>query len=128
MQNTIALRQALRRQLCIPIRKSVDLVLLERIADGDTQAMQTLFERHNLCVYRFVLRLVDNEALAEDILIEVFVDVWRNAKRFEGNTQVSTWILAIARLKALSSLRRRKEKSFDERAAATISGGLPSWA
>ena len=53
-----------------------------------------LFARHNVRVYRFVLRIVGDEALAEDLVNEVFVDVWRNAGRFEGNSQVSTWILA----------------------------------
>jgi DNA-directed RNA polymerase specialized sigma24 family protein len=57
-----------------------------------------------------VLCLVDNEALAEDILIEVFVDVWRDAKRFEGNSQVSTWIMAIAQSKALLCGAERRDQ------------------
>jgi RNA polymerase sigma-70 factor, ECF subfamily len=98
----------------------VDPVLLDRIADGDKPAMQALFARHYLGVYRLVLRLVGNEALAEDILIEAFVDVWRNAKWFQGNSQVSAWIMAIAQFKAMSSLRRCKDEMFDEGATATI--------
>jgi RNA polymerase sigma-70 factor (ECF subfamily) len=82
--------------------------------------MQALFARHNVRVYRFVLRLVNDEALAEDLVNEVFVDVWKNAGKFEGNSQVSTWILAIARFKALSALRRRKDASLDEAEAAAI--------
>jgi RNA polymerase sigma-70 factor, ECF subfamily len=126
MQNAIALREASRLLAWITTQQSVDLVLLDRIADGDKLAMQALYGRHNLCVYRIALRLLDNEALAEDVLISVFVDVWRNAKRFEGNSQVSTWIMSIARVKALFSLCRPKNESFDECAAATIGGGLES--
>src|SRR6185437_6473130 len=79
-----------------------------------------LFARHNVAVYRFVLRLVNDEALAEDLVNEVFVDVWKNAAKFAGNSQVSTWILAIARFKSLSSLRRRKDAWLDEVEAAAI--------
>jgi RNA polymerase sigma-70 factor (ECF subfamily) len=127
MQNAIALREASRQQPWIGTQQSVDLVLLDRIADGDKLAMQALFGRHSLCVYRIALRLLDNETLAEDILIAVFVDVWRDAKRFACNSQVSSWIMAIARCKALSSPHGRKGETFHERAAATIGGGLESW-
>jgi RNA polymerase sigma-70 factor (ECF subfamily) len=88
--------------------------------DSDKLSMRTLFARHNVRVYRFVLRLVNDEALAEDLVNEVFVDVWKNADKFEGNSQVSTWVLAIARFKALSALRRRKDSSLDEVEAAAI--------
>jgi RNA polymerase sigma-70 factor (ECF subfamily) len=63
---------------------------------------------------------VNDEALAEDLVNEVFVDVWKNAGKFEGNSQVSTWVLAIARFKALSALRRRKDSSLDEVEANAI--------
>ena len=69
--------------------------------------MQVLFARHQVRVYRFVLRLVGNQAVAEDLISEVFLDVWRQADRFEGRSAVSTWLLAIARFKALSSMRRK---------------------
>jgi RNA polymerase sigma-70 factor, ECF subfamily len=58
-------------------------------------------------VYRWLLRIVRDEALAEDLLSDVFLDVWRQAARFEGRASVTTWLLAIARYKALSALRRR---------------------
>ncbi len=82
--------------------------------------MEALYARHHVRVYRFVLRLVRNEATAEDLISEVFLDVWRQAGRFEGRSAVSTWLLAIARFKALSALRRRKEGELDEDMAAAI--------
>jgi RNA polymerase sigma-70 factor (ECF subfamily) len=97
-----------------------DEVLIGRIAQGDRLAMQVLFARHHVRVYRFVLRLVRNEAAAEDLISEVFLDVWRQADRFEGRSAVSTWLLAIARFKALSSLRRKPDEELDEETAATI--------
>src|ERR1700685_1591905 len=94
-----------------------DEVLIGRIANGDRLAMQVLFARHHVRVYRFVLRLVRNEATAEDLISEVFLDVWRQAGRFEGRSAVSTWLLATTRFKALSALRRRKDVGLDDEGA-----------
>jgi RNA polymerase sigma-70 factor (ECF subfamily) len=82
--------------------------------------MQVLFARHHVRVYRFILRLIRDEAAAEDLISEVFLDVWRQAGRFEGRAAVSTWLLAIARFKALSSLRRKPEQELDEETAEAI--------
>lgn len=82
--------------------------------------MQVLFARHHVRVYRFVLRFVGEASAAEDLISEVFLDVWRNAGKFEARSAVSTWLLAIARFKALSALRRRTDEELDEEAAAAI--------
>jgi RNA polymerase sigma-70 factor, ECF subfamily len=97
-----------------------DEVLIGRIADGDRLAMKVLFARHHVRVYRFVLRMVRNEATAEDLISEVFLDVWRQAGKFEGRSTVSTWMLSIARFKALSALRRRNEEELDDETADAI--------
>jgi RNA polymerase sigma-70 factor, ECF subfamily len=97
-----------------------DEVLIGRIAHGDRLAMQVLYARHHVRVYRFVLRLVRNEATAEDLISDVFLDVWRQAAKFEGRSAVSTWMLSIARFKALSVLRRRPEEELDEETADAI--------
>src|SRR5216683_3758886 len=103
-----------------PMQTTSDEELIGRIAGGDRLAMQVLFARHHVRVYRFVLRLVRDEATAEDLISEVFLDVWRQAGRFEGRSAVSTWLLAIARFKALSVLRRRKDAELDDETAAAI--------
>ncbi|HEU5272178.1 MAG TPA: sigma-70 family RNA polymerase sigma factor [Xanthobacteraceae bacterium] len=97
-----------------------DEVLIGRIAKGDRLAMQVLFARHHVRVYRFVLRLVGNPSVAEDLISEVFLDVWRQADRFEGRSAVSTWMLAIARFKALSALRKKPDQELDDETAETI--------
>jgi len=102
------------------MQSTSDDVLIGRIATGDRLAMQVLFARHHVRVYRFVLRLVRDESVAEDLISEVFLDVWRQAGRFEGRSQVSTWLLAIARFKALSALRRRPDEELDEETAEAI--------
>jgi len=95
-------------------------MLIGRIAKGDRAAMQALFARHQVRVYRFVLRLVGNAALAEDLISEVFLDVWRHAGRFEGRSSVSTWLLAIGRFKALSAMRKKPDEELDEEAAGAL--------
>src|SRR6266508_4133064 len=97
-----------------------DEVLIGRIANGDRLAMQVLFARHHVRVYRFVVRLVRNDSTAEDLISEVFLDVWRQAGRFEGRSAVTTWLLSIARFKALSALRRRPDEELDEETAGAI--------
>ena len=102
------------------MQSTSDDVLIGRIATGDRLAMQVLFARHHVRVFRFVLRLVRDESVAEDLISEVFLDVWRQAGRFEGRSQVSTWLLAIARFKALSALRRRPDEELDDETAEAI--------
>ncbi|HKF99700.1 MAG TPA: sigma-70 family RNA polymerase sigma factor [Xanthobacteraceae bacterium] len=103
-----------------PLQATSDEALMARIAAGDRDAMRALYLRHHIRVYRFVVRLVRSHATAEDIISEVFLDVWRQAGSFEGRSAVSTWLLAIARFKALSALRRRPEEELDEEAAVNI--------
>ena len=97
-----------------------DAALLTLIARDDRDAMRILFGRHKVKVFRFLLRLVRDEALAEDLMSEVFVEVWRHAGRFEARSQVATWLLGIARHKALSALRRRTTDAINERALESI--------
>ncbi|HLH96765.1 MAG TPA: sigma-70 family RNA polymerase sigma factor [Xanthobacteraceae bacterium] len=95
-------------------RTTSDHVLVGLVAQGDKHAMQVLFARHNVRVFRFLMRFVDSEATAEDLVSEVFIEVWRNARQFAARSQVSTWLLAIARHKALSALRRRSTEELDQ--------------
>jgi len=97
-----------------------DEALIGRIAAGEKFAMQVLFGRHHVRVYRFVLRFLRDHMLAEDVTNEVFLDVWRQADRFEARSAVSTWLLAIARFKALSALKRRPNEGVDETALAAV--------
>jgi RNA polymerase sigma-70 factor (ECF subfamily) len=110
---------ALRAQAAAP-ETSSDEMLIRRIAEGDQLAMRTLFGRHRVPLYRWLLRLVGDETLAEDLLSDVFLDVWRQAAAFEARSSVSTWLLAIARYKALSARRRRTDVELDEEIASKV--------
>jgi RNA polymerase sigma-70 factor (ECF subfamily) len=95
-----------------------DEVLLARIAERDAAAMRLLFARHHIGVYRFILRVVGNTATAEDLTSDVFLAVWHQAERFEGRSSVSTWLLAIARYKAITAARQRETETLEGPALA----------
>jgi RNA polymerase sigma-70 factor (ECF subfamily) len=97
-----------------------DEILISRIARGEALAMRALFARHQTRVYRWLLRFVRDPAMAEDLLNEVFLDVWRQAGSFAGKSSVATWLLAIARFKAISASRKRVDAQLDEAVAETI--------
>jgi RNA polymerase sigma-70 factor (ECF subfamily) len=97
-----------------------DEILLSRIAQGEALAMRALFARHQTRVYRWLLRFVRDPAMAEDLLNEVFLDVWRQAGSFAGKSSVATWLLAIARFRAISASRKRVDAQLDEAVAETI--------
>jgi RNA polymerase sigma-70 factor (ECF subfamily) len=96
-----------------PEVETSDQAVIARVAAGDEQVMRILFARHNVKVFRFLTRLVGDAASAEDLLSEVFLEAWRQAARFEARSRLATWLLAIARHKALSALRQRRLQGSD---------------
>jgi RNA polymerase sigma-70 factor (ECF subfamily) len=99
---------------------TLDEQLIARIASGNRLAMRVLFARFNERVYRFALRLTGDEGFAEDVVSEVFFEVWRKAGTFEGRSQVSTWLLGITRNKALDARKARPTDGWDEEAAEAV--------
>jgi hypothetical protein len=108
---------------------AVDAALVARIAAGDRLAMQVLYTRHHARIRRFVLRFAD-EALADALVHEVFLHVWRNAGAFAGGGPVSTWLLCVARQKTIRAarspdghLRRQDATSIDAPASSESTEG-----
>lgn len=97
-----------------------DTELIGRIAKQDQTAVEVLYGRYQVRVFRFILRKVRSEAVAEELTNEVFMEVWRNASRFEGRSSLSSWILGIAHNRAISSLRKRRESELDEDSVGAI--------
>jgi RNA polymerase sigma-70 factor, ECF subfamily len=104
----------------LPMQTTADEVLIAKIAKGDRIAMEALFARYRVPVYRFILRMVRNQATAEDLNSDVFLDVWRQAGMFEGRSALSTWIFSIARFKGLNALSRRPMEELDDEKAGAI--------
>jgi RNA polymerase sigma-70 factor (ECF subfamily) len=99
---------AVRRQ----VSEETDDALVRRIAVGDRSAMRELYARHHVRVCRFASRITCDATLAEDTVSDVFFDVWRTAGHFGYRSQVATWLLAIARHKAINRLRTAQAASL----------------
>ncbi|MCA1363809.1 MULTISPECIES: sigma-70 family RNA polymerase sigma factor [Bradyrhizobium] len=122
MPNVIAIN-AQASQSIIAAQATSDDMLLASIADGNRTAMHILYCRHNVRVYRFILRIVRDATTAEDLVSQVFLDVWRTAGQFQGRSQVSTWLLSIARFKALTAMRQRRFEDIDQEDVRQIPDG-----
>ena len=83
--------------------------LLSRVALGEQRAFRTLYERTAAHLLGAILRIQHDRPLAEDVLQEVYVNVWRAAQSFNpALSQPMTWLASIARNRAIDSLRRRQ--------------------
>ncbi|HUG61412.1 MAG TPA: sigma-70 family RNA polymerase sigma factor [Methylomirabilota bacterium] len=83
--------------------------LLGRVAQGDRRAFASLYAATSSKLFGIVLRIIGDRALAEDILQEAFVKVWRNASRYEAASgRPVTWMAAIARNTAIDAVRQRQ--------------------
>src|SRR6195952_672459 len=106
--------------------RSVELSsLLARAGLGDRAAFATLYERTSAHLLGVVLRIQRDRALAEDILQEVFVNIWRAAQSFDAaQSQPLTWLTSIARNRAIDSLRRAQtQPRIQTTFASTTSAG-----
>jgi RNA polymerase sigma-70 factor, ECF subfamily len=97
-----------------------DAELLRAIAQGEKRAMATLFARHNVRVFRFALSVTGDRSLAESVVSDVFLDVWRRRGVFKGKSEVSTWLFGIARHKALSLLKRPADEQLTDEFSESI--------
>ncbi|MGH6647102.1 sigma-70 family RNA polymerase sigma factor [Aquabacterium sp.] len=83
--------------------------LLSRVAMGDRGAFEALYRQSSPHLLAVILRIQGNRAQAEDVLQEVYVNVWRAAQSFNpALSQASTWLSSVARNRAIDSLRRRQ--------------------
>lgn len=91
-----------------------DQRLLAAAAQGDDRAFAVLYRRYAPLVYNYLLRLIHDQNLAEDLLQETFVAAWRGAGAFKGRSGVKTWLFRIAHNRAVSWLRRHRPHSMNE--------------
>jgi RNA polymerase sigma-70 factor, ECF subfamily len=88
-----------------------DRALIARAADGDQQAIAALYDRYGATLYAVAYRVLGERADAEDVLIEVFAQAWREASRFEASRgSVAGWLTMIARSRALDLVRARARR------------------
>jgi RNA polymerase sigma-70 factor (ECF subfamily) len=91
-----------------------DAVLVRRLDDGDTDALRMLYERYGGIVFGMTHRLLGDRQAAEECTQDVFVSVWRTASSYDPRrARVSTWLLSIARNRAVDATRRRAARPVD---------------
>ncbi|MAE96485.1 MAG: RNA polymerase subunit sigma [Deltaproteobacteria bacterium] len=81
---------------------------IRQIADGDRRAFEELYEVYGPRIFRFAIRMVREETKAEEVVNDVMFEVWKSAGRYEARSKPSTWILGIARFRALNAIRGKK--------------------
>jgi RNA polymerase sigma-70 factor (ECF subfamily) len=103
---------------------SDDRLLLSRIAQQDRRAFEVLYRRYYRRVFHFVIRLVRQEAAAEEVVSDVMFAVWQGAGSFAGASSVSTWLLGIAYRQAMKLIEKNRKHSRvdsnDELLAAAV--------
>src|ERR1700728_2133190 len=86
-----------------------DAALLALVRTGDEPAMATLFDRYSKVVYSVALRVLRDPAAAEDVLQDIFMQIWRKPDSFVSSRgSLAGWLAVIARNRSIDSLRRRK--------------------
>ncbi len=102
-----------------------DVTLLDRVRRGDEAAMAVLFDRYSKVVYSVSLRVLREPASAEDVLQEIFMQVWRNPGSFlETKGSLGGWLAVVARNRSIDTLRRRRPTDQVEEIALASSFNL----
>jgi RNA polymerase sigma-70 factor (ECF subfamily) len=111
-----------------------DRALLQRVAHGNPEALEALYERYSSPLVSYLARLTGDPAGAPDLLQELFLVVWRDADRYRGDGSVQAWLFGIGHKLGLMALRRRQPELLDEEAPAQLPddghdpADLASWA
>jgi RNA polymerase sigma-70 factor, ECF subfamily len=86
-----------------------DRAVLALVTAGQLDALQELYDRYRIMAYSIALRITTDPSLAEDVVQDAFLGVWRNASRYiEGRGSVKTWLLSIVHHRAVDAVRRRR--------------------
>ena len=100
--------------------------LLTLITQQDSDALEEIYDRHAQTAYNVIVRIVQNQAIADEILQETFWQVWQKARDFRGGGAPAAWLYRIARNKSLDHLRRRQARpqlaEFDLQVSEQIPG------
>ncbi len=94
--------------LAPPIQQDPDALLVLGMAQGNVHALDELYARRGPGILSFLVAHIGDHALAEEVLQDVMLAAWNNAASFRGESSVRTWLLVIARNRAMNTYRKRK--------------------
>ena len=105
-----------------------DRELIAEIARRRSEALERLYERYRMVVYHLALKILNNRESAEEVVLEVFWQVWRDAERYDAQRgSVGAWIATVARSRAIDALRsRRGNPATDEDIEKTLLAADPA--
>ena len=104
-----------------------DLALVTAIRSGDQDAMAALYDRYSSIVYSVALRVLQDTAAAEDVLQDIFMQLWRNPGAFDASRgNMAAWLAVISRHRAIDALRRRKPEDDFENVVVSVEPDLAS--
>jgi RNA polymerase sigma-70 factor (ECF subfamily) len=101
-------RGSLRLRTATPA-DDADRAVLARVAGGELDALDELYERYKTMAYSIAYRITNDATLAEDVVQDAFLGAWRNAAHYlQGRGSVKTWLLSIVHHRAIDAIRRRR--------------------
>ena len=104
-----------------------DAEIIARIYSGDEDAMALLYDRYSNVVYAVALRVLSDGSAAEDILQDVFIQLWRNPQAFNASRgSLATWLAVIARNRAIDQLRKKRPEVEAAETVISVDPGLES--
>jgi RNA polymerase sigma-70 factor (ECF subfamily) len=104
---------------------SSDLAIVTAMRSGDQGALAALYDRYSSVVYAVALRVLSDASAAEDVLQEVFLQLWRNPGAFDAaRGNLGAWLAVITRNRAIDSLRRRKPETDIEDVVLSVAPDL----
>lgn len=124
-----SMMERVHRDMTVAVPLEHDAQLMLRVRDGDTASFALLLERHRSPVVHFLYRMVQNQAVAEELAQEVFLRVYRSRAGYEPTAKFTTWLFRIATHLALNHLRdekhARNQESLDQEAVEGMPRQLP---
>jgi RNA polymerase sigma-70 factor (ECF subfamily) len=127
MRPALSVFRANRRNRHSDIRALADEELMQLVRAGDARAFEVIFDRHSGAAFSLAYRMCGRQAMAEDVVQEAFVSLWRSGARYDATRgSVRTWVLSVVRNRAIDAFRRESAKGSRDVAEEGIAERMPS--
>lgn len=111
----------------MPLQPGPDAALVERMIAGDESALSTLYDRYSGMLFSMLVRILKDTSAAEEILQDLFLQLWRNPSRFDPSRgSLPAWLLVIGRNRAISRLRSRERREVSDDSEGFSMESIPS--